>query len=79
VNVHWHCIASNLERISKISRLPPGKVSADARASDLKIFKFLAFFRHVLIVSCLQIQQTKYLNYRNFDKPFLCNVQNLET
>jgi len=38
---------------------PPGKVSADARASDLNFFKFLAFFRHVLIVSYLQIQQTK--------------------
>jgi len=60
VNVHWHCILSNMERIMKISSLPPpGKVSADVRASELKFFKFLEFFRHVLVVSHLQIQQRK--------------------
>jgi len=30
VNVHLHCIVSNLKMISKMSTLPPGKVSADA-------------------------------------------------
>ena len=30
VNVHLHCIVSNLKRISKISMLPPGQISADA-------------------------------------------------
>ena len=43
VNVHWHCIVSNMERISKVSSLPPGKIFADARASDLNFFKFLEF------------------------------------
>ena len=62
VNVHLHCIVSNMERIRKISSLtPPGKVSADTHASDLKFFKVLAFFRRVLVVSYLQIQQTKNL------------------
>jgi len=54
VNVHRHCIVSNVERMSKISSLPPGKVSADARASDSNFFKFLAFFQQVLVVSYLQ-------------------------
>jgi len=56
VNVHLYCIVSNIERISEVSSLPLGKVSADAHASDLNFFKFLAFFRHVLVVSYLQIQ-----------------------
>ena len=30
VIVHLHCIVSNLKRISKISTLPPGKISLDA-------------------------------------------------
>jgi len=32
----------------------PGKVFADASASDLNFLKFLAFCRHVLVVSYLQ-------------------------
>jgi len=34
VNAHLHCIVSNLNRISKMSRLPPppGKIYADAHA-----------------------------------------------
>jgi len=61
VNVHWHCTVSNMGRISKISSLPHPleNVFADARASDLDFFKFLAFSRNVLVVSYLQIQQTK--------------------
>ena len=47
--------------------------------SDLIFFKFLAFFWSVLIVSYLQIQQRNSLNYRNFNKTFLCNTQSLET
>ena len=42
-------------------------------------FKFLAFFRRILVVSHLQIQQTKIVELRNFNKPFLCNIQSLET
>ena len=55
------CIVSNMERISKISSLPHPleNVSVDARASDVDFFKFLAFFRHGLVDSYLQIQQTK--------------------
>jgi len=30
VNIHLHCIVSNLKGISKISKLPPGKSSAYA-------------------------------------------------
>ena len=36
----------------------PGKVSAVAHASDLNFFKILAFFRHVLVATFLQIQPT---------------------
>jgi len=33
VNVHLHCIVSNLKRLSKMSTLPPpGKISAGAHA-----------------------------------------------
>ena len=40
VNVHLHCTVTNMERISKISSLPPsGKVSADTHASDMKFFQ----------------------------------------
>jgi len=43
-------------------------------------FRFVAFFRHVLVVPDLQIKQTKKsLNYRNFTESFLCNIQSLET
>ena len=62
-----------------IELVPPRNVSANARASDLNFFKFLSFFRHVLVVSYLKMQQTKYLNYKNFNKPFLCNIRSLET
>ena len=62
MNVHYvHCIVSNIERIRKISSFPPVKVSADAVLPTWNFFKFLAFFRHVLVVSYLQIQQTKNL------------------
>jgi len=57
--VHLHCIVSNMERLSKISSLPPGKVSVDAHARDVNFFRFLAFFRNVLVISYLQIQHTK--------------------
>jgi len=43
------------------------------------LLKFLAFFRPVLVVFNLQIQQKKSLNYKNFTIPFLCNIQSLET
>jgi len=34
VNIHLHCIDSNLKRISKVSTLPPsGNISADAHGS----------------------------------------------
>jgi len=36
----------------------PGKVSAVAHASDLNFLKILAFFRHVLVATFLQIQPT---------------------
>ena len=48
-----------MERLSKISSLPPGKVSVDAHARDVNFFRFLAFFRNVLVISYLQIQHTK--------------------
>jgi len=44
VNVHLHCIVSNMERMSKISSFPLGKVSADVHASDLKFFQISVFF-----------------------------------
>jgi len=44
VNVHLHCIVSNMERISKVSSLPPGKVSTDARDSDLIFFQVSGIF-----------------------------------
>ena len=79
VNVNLHYIVSSMESISKISSLPsPGKVFADARASDLNFFNFLAFSQRVLVVSYLQANK-KSLNYRNFNKPYLCNIQSLET
>jgi len=49
-----------------IKFVPPGNVSADAHASDLDFFKFLAFFRHVLVVSYLQIQQTEIFELYKF-------------
>ena len=47
--------------------------------SDLNYFQISGIFRRVLVVSYLQIQQTKSLNYRNFNKPFICNIQSLDT
>jgi len=37
VNVHLHCIVSNLKRIRKLSTLPPGKISADAYVRSFEI------------------------------------------
>jgi len=43
-------------------------------------FKFLALFRPILVVSYLKIQKTKHhWKYSSFTKPFLCNIQSLET
>jgi len=48
--------------------------------SQLIFFEFLVYLRPVLIVSYLQIQQTKNsLNYKSFTKLFLCDIQNLKT
>ena len=41
-------------------------------------FKFLSFFQRVLFLTCKYNKQ-KSLNYRNFNKPFLCNIHNFET
>jgi len=41
----------------------------------LNFFKFLAFFRSVLVICYLLIQQRKnLLNYRSFTKPYPCNI-----
>jgi len=47
--------------------------------SKFIFFKFLAFFRHVFVVSYLQIHKQKLFKYTNFTKPFLCDIQSLET
>jgi len=48
-------------------------------SSLLSWFIFISgIFRHVFVVSYLQMQQ-KSLNFRNFTKLFLCNIQSLET
>ena len=44
------------------------------------IFEFLAFFPPILIVSYLEIQQTKNsLNFGSFPQPYPCNIQSLKT
>jgi len=66
-------------RLQNLCILPNKKKKMSSSLLTWIFFKFLAFFRCVLVVSYLQIQQKKYLNYRNFNKPFLCNIQSLET
>jgi len=42
-------------------------------------FEILAFFIPALVISYLQIQQTKNtLNYRSFTKPYRCSIQSLK-
>ena len=79
VNVHF--IASNMERISKISSLlhPLEKVSVDARASYLDFSKFWHFSDMFWLFLTCKYSKQKYLNYRNFAKPFICNIRSLET
>jgi len=58
----------------------PGKVSADAHASDLNFFQNSGIFPTCF--GCFLPANTtnkKSLNYRNFNKPFLCNIQSLGT
>jgi len=51
-----------------------------AISSQLNFFEFLAFFRSVLVVSYLHIKlTTNSLNYKGFAKPFLCDMQTLQT
>jgi len=46
----------------------------------LNFFKFLPFFQSLLVVSYLLIQQRKNsLNYRNFTKPYPCNIDSFKT
>jgi len=80
VNVHWHCIVSNIERISKISSLPP--LEKFLRTPVLLTWISSSFWHFSdmfwLFLTCKYNKQ-KYLNYINFNKPFLCNIQSLET
>ena len=78
VNVHWPCIVSNKERISKISSLPTWKSFCGRMCFCLEIFQVCGIFPWCF--SCfLPANTTKNLNSRNFDQPFLCNIQSLET
>jgi len=62
VHAHMHCIVSNMESIRKISSFPTlGRFLRKPMLLTWIFFKFLAFFRHVLVVSYLQIKQTKNL------------------
>ena len=58
----------------------PAKVSADVHASDLNFIQnsgiFPTFFGCFLPANTTKKTS---LNYRNFNKPFLCNIQSLET
>ena len=76
VNVHWHCIVSNMERISKWSSLLP--LEKFLRMPVLLTWIFSSFWHffdmYWLFLTCKYNKQ-KYLNYRNFNKPFLCNIQ----
>ena len=45
----------------------------------VEFFFISGFFWHVLVVSYLQMQQTKIVEFKNFTKLFLCNIQSLET
>jgi len=53
VNVHLHCIVSNLKRISKISVLLPGNISAHAHDAETSLFLLNVFQddRHLNIFS----------------------------
>jgi len=80
VNVHLRCIVSNMERISKISSFPT--LEKFLRTLMLLIwilFKIMAFFRHVLVVSYLQIQQTKNLWIIEILINYLFAIFSLET
>jgi len=63
VNVHWHCIVSNMERISKISSLPPLEKFLLTPVLLTCFFQVSGIFPNVLVVSYLQIQQTKKFEY----------------
>jgi len=71
VNVHLHCIVSNMQRISKISRFPPWKSFCRRSCFWPEFFQISSIFP-TCFVSFLAANKTnkKYLNYRNFNKPF---------
>ena len=80
VNMHLHCIVSNMERINKISSLPPWKKICGRPCFWLECFQISGIFP--TCYGCFLAANTtnkKYLNYRNFNQPFLCNIQSLET
>jgi len=48
--------------------------------SKWNFFEFLAFSDLFLVVYYLKIERkSNSLNYINFSKPYLCNIQNLKT
>jgi len=51
MNVHLHCIACNLKRVSKCWRCPPGKISADVYVLDYDQQKSLLFQNRVIEVT----------------------------
>ena len=77
---YWHCFVSNVERISKISSLSPLETFLQTPMLLTWISSSFWHFSDMfwLFLTCKYNKQ-KYLNYINFNKPFLCNIQSLET
>ena len=64
-------------RLQNLSNLP--KFLKCRRYFWVETFLISGIFRHVLVVSYLQTEQTKTLNFINFTKPFLWKIPSLKT
>jgi len=76
VNVHWHCIVSNMEGISKLSSFFHWKSFCRCPCFWLEFFQVSGIFP--ICFACF-LPANIWTKYRDFNKPFLCNIRSLET
>jgi len=77
MNVHLHCIISNMKSISKTSVFPPqGKISADVHGTEyvLLCFNALPDIFAVTICSVLKLSAVSCFGFLTWSSDNLCSL-----